>query len=495
MSARSNTCDYSKMSPQRNGGFYRHRCTPESLQRRWDELCAKYLPVTDGDSIWRFSRTGAEGDLDQGWKLHVSATILNAPHILERLAPVLVESGVQFKAPRSLDDVLRQNSGVLQAYSQVGKIITVYPRSDYEAVHLAKRLHTLTYRFKAPSVPFDSRFSNGSNVYYRYGAFKKMDLERDGRRVPALISSGGELVPDVREKPRPEWASDPFLGSNESAPKHKAAISSSFRVVRALVQRGKGGVYQAIDAQSHPPRPCLLKEGRRLGELNWDGRDGAWRVRNEERVLSQLSRFGLNVPRVYSRFEVQGNVYLAMEFIDGESLHQLLQKQHRRLSIRSVLSLGIQIATLLEQMHGAGWAWRDCKPTNLIVKSDGGIVPIDFEGAEQINRPDALLWGTRGFTPLVSRAQTLHTGLTDDLFALGSILFLLLSGQMFDEAQPTSIAKWRRNVPPRLRLLVDSLLAVEPNLRPTAKNVRTQLTSILREHSQKSRKLPALRAA
>jgi serine/threonine protein kinase len=464
----------------------RRRSTPELLQRSWDELCAEYLPFTDGDSIWRYSRSTAEDDLDQGWKLHVSATILNAPQILRRIARVLIECGVQFKAARSLDDVLRLNSGLLNAYSQVGKIITVYPRSDDEAVHLAKDLHQRTYRFKAPSVPFDLRLADTANVYYRYGAFKKVEIERNGAQIPAVISPSGELVPDVRENPKPDWVCDPFqnLTARRKVRNRKSVTANSFPVVRALVQRGKGGVYQAIDLQSNPPRVCLLKEGRRHGEMSWDGRDGAWRVRNEERVLSRLSRSGIKVPQVYSRFQVDGNVYLAMEFVDGESLQTLLLRKKRRLSIQRVLSLGIEIATFLDQMHRAGWAWRDCKPHNLIVNSKGRLVPVDFEGAEQINRPDPLLWGTPPFMPRAARERNSHNGLTDDLYALGAILFLLLSGRIFDDAQPTSIAKLRRNVPLDLRRLVESLLATDPQTRPSAQQVQTQLTSILLKRSQ-----------
>jgi hypothetical protein len=475
----------------------RRRSTSEQLQRSWDELCAEYLPFTDADSIWRYSRTSAEGDLDQGWKLHVSATILNAPQILRWIAPVLIECGVQFKAAGSLNDVLNLNSGLFDAYSQVGKIITIYPRNDGEAVHLAKGLHKRTYRFKAPAVPFDMRFADTGNVYYRYGAFKKIEIERNGVQIPAVISPSGDLVPDVRENPKPDWACDPFqtIRLTGKLRKPKALTPSSFPVVRALVQRGKGGVYQAIDLQSNPRRLCLLKEGRRHGETSWDGRDGAWRVRNEERVLSRLSRSGIKVPQVYSRFQVDGNVYLAMEFVEGESLQTLLLRKKRRLSVRRVLSWGIEIATFLAQMHGAGWAWRDCKPNNLIVKSDGRIVPIDFEGAEQIDRPDPLLWGTPAFMPRAAREQNSHSGLTDDLYALGLILFLLLSGQMFDDARPTSITKLRRNVPFRLRLLVDSLLAVELDMRPSAQYVQAQLTSILLEQSRRSRKLPDVQAA
>lgn len=453
----------------------------EDLEKVWDKLCAEYLPIVNDDSIWRYSPASGQGGADQGWKLHVSATILNAPRILKRTAPFLVQNSVEFKAPRSLADVANLNCGFNYAYCQVGKVITVYPRTDEEAVYLAGRLHQLTYRFKAPAVPFDLRLREKSNVYYRYGAFKHVELERNGQRVPAIVARSGELMADLRENPKPDWVADPFQANRRDGKlrKRQAGSSGAFRVVRALVQRGKGGVYQAVDVQSNPPRMCLLKEGRRHGEIDWDGRDGAWRVRHEDRVLSCLLRAGISVPRVYSRFEVEGNFYLIMEFVDGQSLQGLLLKRQRRLPIRSAVSFGIEIASFLAQMHHAGWAWRDCKPYNLIVRKDGTLVPIDFEGAEHIRRPDSVLWGTAGFMPRLSRRQTAHSGLTDDLYALGAILFLLITGRVFDEARPTSIAECRRNVSSDLSSLVESLLVTEPQTRPSADQIRDQLMTIL----------------
>jgi serine/threonine protein kinase len=454
-------------------------------QQKWDDACDRYLPLIDDDSIWRYNRPGNKSDLDQGWKLHVSATILNATEVLTRIAPKLSEHGVQFKAPRSLNEVLKLNGGLHGAYSQVGKIITVYPRHDDEAVQMARILHQLTYRFRAPSVPFDLRFGHTSNIYYRYGAFKKQELKHQGALQPAVMSPNGELVPDVRESPKPDWVSDPFenIGRADQPGKLNDKNVSSFLVVRALVQRGKGGVYQAIDTQSQPPRFCLLKEGRRHGELSWDGRDGAWRVRHEERVLSALSRSGMRVPKVYSRFEVAGNVYLAIEFIEGDSLYTRLIRRQRRLSIESILDFGIQIAGFLEEMHRAGWAWRDCKPSNLLVTANGRLVPIDFEGAEHVDRPDPLPWGTPGFVP-EPRDQNGARGLTDDLFALGSVLFFLTTGHMFDEAQPISIERLRRHVPLELRQLVESLLDINPRKRPSAQNIHNKLKVIFQNRQR-----------
>jgi len=143
-------------------------------------------------------------------------------------------------------------------------------------------------------------------------------------------------------------------------------------------------------------------------------------------------------------------------------------------------------------MHRAGWAWRDCKPNNLIVSRTDHIVPIDFEGAERISRPDTSLWGTPGFIPLASRKQASHTGLTDDLYALGSILFLMISGQMFEDAHPVRIFKLRRKTPLELTRLVESLLADTPQLRPSALQTEASLNSILM--NLKQRRMQSARA-
>ena len=147
------------------------------LSESWTMLGDKYLPVVSPGSIWRYSRKPNKADASQGWKLHVSATVLNAHLVLERVAPLLIERGVQFKAPVSLD-VLRQiNSGLNSSFSQVGKVFTVYPHNDAEAVFLARKLHTLTRRLVAPVIPFDGRFRRKSNVYYRYGAFAPTEIK------------------------------------------------------------------------------------------------------------------------------------------------------------------------------------------------------------------------------------------------------------------------------------------------------------------------------
>jgi len=454
------------------------------LEKRWQELCERYLPLSPQDSIWRYYHVPAPDEPTQGWKLHISATVLHAARVLGRIAPFLTARRVQFKAPRSLVEVSKLNSGLFYGYSQVGKIITVYPRTHDEAASLARQLHKMTRGTAGPPVPFDLRYGKVGNIYYRFGAFRHLEVEQPGgRRVPALRDGDGNLTPDVRtsESAKPDWVPDLFEGVRLRGAKREARDGRPrpYRVLRALVQRGKGGVYQALDLSVSPPRLCLIKEGRKDGETNWDGRDGAWRVRNEERVIATLSARGVNAPRVYSSFELEGNYYLVTEFIAGESLHGLLLRRARRMSVAGVLRYGIQLSDIFSRIHAAGWVWRDCKPVNVLVTPDGSLRPIDFEGACPVDEPDPLFWGTPGFTPPEVRVPHARTCAHDDLYALGAMLYLLLTGRVPETAGPPPVGRLRRNVPPTACEFIMRLLSRNAGERPSAESVGRELKAAL----------------
>jgi hypothetical protein len=437
--------------------------------------------VAPADSVWRYNRAPNPGDLEQGWKLHVSATVLNANEALTKVAPLLTGCGVQFKAPSTLQELARINSGLQHGYSQVGKFITVYPRTTAEAVSLAGKLHELTCRMPAPAVPFDRQFRPGSNVFYRYGAFRLLEMEQPGgARAAALRDPQGNLVPDLRESEaaKPDWVQDPFTNGErlpELAP-GESPLKTTYRAFRALTQRGKGGVYQAVDLSAYPPRFCILKEGRKHGELSWDGRDGYWRVAHEERVLAHLSAAGVKAPSVYASFDLDGNRYLATEFIEGESLQSLLNRQRRRFSVPRALRYGGEMAAILHAIHSSGWVWRDCKPANFMVTREGRLRPLDFEGACPADRPDPLPWSTPAFVPPEHlAANETRSSVFDDLYSLGAVIYLLLTGRLPEAASPAPVARLRRGVPVQVRELVETLLTAAPRNRPDALAVVREL--------------------
>src|ERR1041384_4962862 len=84
----------------------------ERSKKQWEQLCENYLPIAPPNSIWRYSRNGSPADLRQGWKLHVSATVLTANRVMSRVAPLLQGRSILFKAPTSLNELGKINSGL-----------------------------------------------------------------------------------------------------------------------------------------------------------------------------------------------------------------------------------------------------------------------------------------------------------------------------------------------------------------------------------------------
>ncbi len=397
----------------------------------WRKLCERYLPLSSEDSVWRFSRPPSKRQPVQGWKLHISATILSANTILKRVAPLLIRSHVAFKAPRTLEELSKINSGLHYGFSQVGKFITVYPRDAHHAASLAQRLARLTEDCPSPVVPYDLPLRRKSCVYYRYGAFESERMNQGGKFVEAIRTPEGVLVPDRREPGAavPSWLTDPFLDPKKSKVtlKRRSPLRRTVWAYEALSQRGKGGVYRALDLSVLPARLCILKEGRRHGETDFFGRDGYTRVKHEKLVLAELEKGGVNVPGIYTSFTVEGHYYLVTEAIEGRNLQEVISSRRKKLFTSEALRIGAEIADVMQKIHAAGWVWRDCKPMNLIVEQDGSLRPVDFEGACRTNRFDPVPWGTTGYIP--ANNKHLQSRVPDDFFALGATLYQLFMGR------------------------------------------------------------------
>ncbi len=429
----------------------------ERKQNFYARLCERYLPFKTDDAVWLLSRESRREEPLQGWKLHISATILEAVDLFEKIAPFLAAEDVQFKAPCSLDELSRINCGLYYGYHQVGKFITVYPSTEKQAIELAARLDELTKEFFALSVPFDKQYAPGSSVFYRYGAFSNIEITDENGKHLALRNADGQLVPDNRLQAVPEWVSNPFPQNKETKTSADTPLKTTYKVFRAITQRGKGGTYQAFDLSGNAPRLCIVKEGRKNGERGWNGQDGYFLVKNEFEVLTVLREKCASVPQIFSSFEIDGNFYFAMEFVAGKSLDQLLQPRERRFSFRQVIEFSISIAKTIEAIHQAGWIWNDCKPANLIITADKSFRPIDFEGAYPADQAAKFDWQTQGFSNSAAKAG----GKTVDIYALGAVVYFLLTARFYEADAPVKLKKLRRNVPQQLIELTEKLLSAE----------------------------------
>lgn len=460
--------------------------------QRFVELAARFCPVTAPETIWCASRQ--EKPLPgQGFKLHLSADLRHAIPLIERVGPFLMGNGVHFKMIRSLEHLSRLNAGHY-GVSQIGKVITVYPGSIEEARLLAERLADLTGGLRGPRVPSDRRYRPDTPVYYRFGCFSGPG--HDAPEDDALLEDVSIGEPGARRAPAderrsgnavPPWVADPLATPESQALEVSSRRESFLRhqllIFQAMSQRGKGGVYAALDLTARPPRVVVLKEGRRDGETNWAGQDGYLRLRYECEVLKFLGSAGLRVPRLHRTFELDQNLYAVMSFVRGASLERLTTRRSGRLEIPMALRIGAQVAELLAHMHEVGWVWRDCKPLNLILELEGTICPIDFEGACPIGAPPTDSWVTPAYAPPELRRGARVQDFTQlDRYALGVCLYQFLSGRHPepDGALPP-IGRSRRGIPPAARELILQLTSADPAVRPTARAAALLLRQMLGE--------------
>jgi hypothetical protein len=415
----------------------------------------RVISLPHADQTWRYSRPVRRDDPSQGWKLHVSATPLSAREVLSRVHPVLFKRDVLFKVPANLELLAELNCG-LHDFSQVGKFLTAYPRSTGEAVALARELHRATRGLDGPQIPFDAHYRRKSLVYYRYGAFRPTGGRRGLIRGPT-----GKTLRDRRAPGRavPSWLDDPFNMRRRETARIKGPIGTDFFVFKVNMQRGKGGVYQAVDMSVSPARRVIIKEGRRHGETDWAGKDGRARVKHEGHVLRRLRKAGMAVPEVFREFVQNGNRYLALEKIAGRPLIPANRIQPARISWRRAAEILDQLGAILSRVHAAGWVWRDCKPSNILVHR-GQFWLIDFEGACRIDRRDVLPWASANYYPHKNRKSfRRRAGVLEDDYALGVIAFQFGTGKFPPaDAHRRGALYNRSHCPDSLRKKIERLL-------------------------------------
>ena len=455
--------------------------TVRNLECEWRRLCDDYLPVRPKHSLWWYSRKKNRDDLSQGWKLHVSATIRSASRILRMIAPLLGRRGVLFKAPHSIMELHKLNSGLFHGFSQVGKFITVYPPSIDAAVTLARELDRLTANQPAPQIPYDEVLREGSCVHYRYGQFySDLNVRVQNAKLLTIIRPDGKRIRDRREPGAavPRWLADPFrCGATSNARTAITALETNYSDYEAIVQRGRGGVYRALDQSVVPEKICIIKEGRRHGEADWLGRDGIDRVKREARFLKTISPGVGGVPRFVTTFRANHSYYLVMEHIAGRSLQSVITSRERISAVRT-LKYCRNMARILADIHSAGWAWLDCKPDNFLCGKHHELHAIDFEGACQPGEREPPGTETPGYVPAKRDETNLQA---DDLYALGVSFVQLIDRRSSPPLPPVSLKTkvHGQKLPEAFREATKNLLERDPQKRPAARTVQGILEKVL----------------
>lgn len=415
------------------------------------------MRLTDGQ--WLYSRRPAHDDPTQGWKLHVSATVCSAAEVFGRAKPILRKHRALFKVPRRLEFIIALNAG-LSEFSQIGKFLTIYPRSTDEALTFARELHRATRGLAGPRVPFDAPYRTNSLVHYRYGAFRTA-----ARKAAGFIRGPAGLQRDRRGPGQavPEWLDDPFNPTRLKNRKTTGPLGRDYIVYKTITQRGKGGVYEAVDISVSPARVVMIKEGRRHGETDTEGEDGYERVRHEAKVLRRLHSVHLPVPEVLREFCQNGNRYVVLEYFPGTPLISARRMQPPKTSWRRAAKILERLEPILSRIHATGWVWGDCKPSHILVER-GKLRLIDFENACRVGERKIAPWASRHYFP-PPRPGTLdrQPGSGEDDYSLGVIAFQFGTGQFLPRKKASRAVLYGRTKCPkalreRIERLIDSTI-------------------------------------
>jgi len=197
-----------------------------------------------------------------------------------------------------------------------------------------------------------------------------------------------------------------------------------YEIQGELGKGAMGVVYRAVDPNIG--RPVALKT-MRVDIHGADSEDMLKRFQNEARAAGVLNH--PNIVTIYDAGEDQGVFYIAMEFIPGKTLAQMLAEQ-RACSAEQIVNIGGQICAGLDYAHSKKVIHRDIKPPNIMIAPDGTVKIMDFgiakAGASLTHTGEVL--GTPNYmSPEQVKGKDLD-GRTD-LFSTGVILYEMATGE------------------------------------------------------------------
>jgi serine/threonine-protein kinase len=242
-----------------------------------------------------------------------------------------------------------------------------------------------------------------------------------------------------------------------------------YQVVRKLGAGGMANVYLAEDQELG--RRVAIKI---LNDRHANDEQFVERFRREAKNAAALSH--PNIVSIYDRGEAEGTYYIAMEFLEGRSLKELVV-QRGPAPIPVTVEYARQILSALRFAHRHGIVHRDIKPHNVLVDAEGRVKVTDFgiarAGASEMTEAGSIVGTAQYLSPEQARGTDVDQ--RSDLYSLGIVLYELLTGALpFNGDTPVEIAMKhlstvpeapsakRPEIPRDLDLIVTRALAKDP---------------------------------
>ena len=199
-------------------------------------------------------------------------------------------------------------------------------------------------------------------------------------------------------------------------------LDGRYRVIRKLGTGGMANVYLAEDQELG--RRVAIKL---LDERHAQDEQFVERFRREAESAAGLSH--PNVVSIYDRGEAEGTYYIAMEYLEGKTLKELLVSRGPT-PVRVAIDYTRQILSALEFAHRAGIVHRDIKPHNVVVAPDGRLKVTDFgiarSGSSQMTEAGSIIGTAQYLSPEQAQGKPVHP--SSDLYSVGVVLYEMLTG-------------------------------------------------------------------
>ena len=255
----------------------------------------------------------------------------------------------------------------------------------------------------------------GPNARYCHNCGQQLEADADVTR-PASADGAGTRVGSGS-------SSGGWLSSSDSISHGRFApgevLDARYRIIGLLGKGGMGEVYRADDLRLGQPvalkflPDAVASDPVRLAQFH-----------NEVRTARQVSH--PNICRVYDIGEVEGHLFLSMEFVDGEDLATSLRRIGRFPEDKA-LDIARQLCAGLAAAHERGVIHRDLKPANVMLDNAGKVRVMDF-GLAAVGAVEEIRVGTPAY---MAPEQLLGKEVTarSDIYALGLVLYEIFTGR------------------------------------------------------------------
>jgi beta-lactam-binding protein with PASTA domain/tRNA A-37 threonylcarbamoyl transferase component Bud32 len=261
-----------------------------------------------------------------------------------------------------------------------------------------------------------------------------------------------------------------------------------YRILRKLGSGGMANVYLAEDQELGRRVAIKILNDRHANDDQF-----VERFRREAKNAASLSH--PNIVSIYDRGEAEGTYYIAMEFLDGRSLKELIVSRGPA-PVSVAIEYTRQILSALRFAHRNGIVHRDIKPHNVLVDGEGRLKVTDFgiarAGASQMTEAGSIIGTAQYLSPEQAKGSSVDQ--TSDLYSVGIVLYELLTGVVpFSGDTPVEIAmkhlsaipdapsSHRSEIPRELDKVVLRALAKDPHERyQTAEEMDADLGRVAR---------------